>query len=125
MHGIYNRRKFIKASGSILSMAALGTMTAGCSKKEKTEKTWPGFKYAMCNESMKDLTWAEQCKIVSDAGFKGIEIAAFTLVTESINDLDQAQRSQMVQVMKDHGLGMCWSALVVGAAAKRITLYGA
>ena len=111
MHGIYNRRKFIKASGSILSMAALGTMTAGCSKKEKTEKTWPGFKYAMCNESMKDLTWAEQCKIVSNAGFKGIEIAAFTLVNEGVNDLDQAQRSQMVQVMKDHGLecvGLHW-----------------
>ena len=44
------------------------------------DSRWNGFKYAMCNESMAELSWEEQCRIVAVAGYKGIEIAAFTFV---------------------------------------------
>jgi len=76
-----------------------------------TYSRWSGFKYAMCNESMAELSWAEQCRIVGSAGYKGIEIAAFTLVKEGVQEISQERRSQMVSVMKEAGLecaGLHW-----------------
>jgi D-psicose/D-tagatose/L-ribulose 3-epimerase len=82
-----------------------------CNKNEAVLDKRPGFKYAMCNESMAELSWAEQCRIVSDAGYEGIEIAAFTLVKEGVQEITPAGRKKMVSVMKDAGLecvGLHW-----------------
>lgn len=108
----YSRRDFIKASGSILGAGALGSSIFGCRKKEiPASSEWGGFNYAMCNESMSELSWAEQCQIVGDAGYKGIEIASFTLVKESVQEISPAERKRMVSVMKNNGLecaGLHW-----------------
>jgi len=107
----YSRRDFIKTSGSILGAAALSGLTLSCHKNEAVYGEWPGFKYAMCNESMAELSWAEQCRIVSDAGYEGIEIAAFTLVEEGVQEITMPRRKEMVSVMKDAGLecvGLHW-----------------
>ena len=79
-----SRRDFIKTSGSIIVGAALGGLTLSCHNKEVSPSEWSGFRYAMCNESMAELSWAQQCQIASNAGYKGIEIAAFTLVKEGV-----------------------------------------
>ena len=63
-------------------------------------RKWSGFKYAMCNESMAELSWAEQCRIIGDAGYQGVEIAAFTLVTEGVQEISPAKRREMVLTMK-------------------------
>lgn len=111
------RRKFIKTSIGTVSAAALGGLwTSGCAGESEPQKAvanaeWAGFKFAMCNECMMDLPWAEQCKIISDAGYTGVEIAAFTLVKESVNELNAAQRKELVTVMDDYGLenvGLHW-----------------
>ena len=76
-----------------------------------TDSKWSGFKYAMCNESMAELSWEEQCRIVKNAGYKGIEVAAFTFVKESVEEISPQKRKQMVSVMKDAGLecaGIHW-----------------
>ena len=107
----YSRRDFIKTSGSILGAAALGGLTLSCHKNEAVPHEWAGFKYAMCNESMAELSWAEQCRIVSDAGYRGIEIAAFTLVEEGVQEISPTGRKEMVSIMKDAGLecvGLHW-----------------
>jgi len=107
----YSRRDFIKASGSILGGATLSGLTLSCHKNEAVYGEWAGFKYAMCNESMAELSWAEQCRIISDAGYKGIEIAAFTLVKEGVQEIGPARRKEMVSIMKDAGLecvGLHW-----------------
>jgi len=107
----YNRRDFIRASGSILGAAALSGLTLSCHKNEAVHGEWAGFRYAMCNESMAGLSWAEQCRIVRDAGYAGIEIAAFTLVKEGVQEINPARRKEMVSVMKDAGLecvGLHW-----------------
>ena len=107
----YSRRDFIKTSGCILGGAALSGLTLSCHKNEAMPGKWAGFKYAMCNESMAELTWAEQCRIISDAGFRGIEIAAFTLVKEGVQEISPTGRKEMVSVMKDSGLecvGLHW-----------------
>ncbi len=75
------------------------------------DSKWSGFKYAMCNESMAELSWKEQCRIVKNAGYKGIEIAAFTLVREGVQEISPKKRNQMVSVMKEAGLecaGLHW-----------------
>ena len=110
------RREFIKASLGTVSVAALGSLGIHCGGQQQPQKAeaevqWQGFKFAMCNECMMDLPWAEQCKIISDAGYTGVEIAAFTLVQESVNELSPENRRELVQVMDDHGLeniGLHW-----------------
>ena len=107
----FSRRDLIKRSGSILSVAALSGLTLSCHKNVGVPGQWAGFKYAMCNESMAELSWAEQCRIVSDAGYEGIEIAAFTLVKEGVQEITPAGRKEMASVMKDAGLecvGLHW-----------------
>jgi len=107
----YNRRDFIKTSGSIISAAALSGLTLSCHKNKAASGEWSGFKYAMCNESMAELSWAEQCRIVSDAGYEGIEIAAFTLVKEGVQEITPSGRKKMVSIMKNAGLecaGLHW-----------------
>jgi sugar phosphate isomerase/epimerase len=137
---LIDRRKFIKATGGGLCAAALGGITAGCQVKGETafsrrrhgddptancgaksavrladkpqaDSDWPGFKYAMCNESMPELTWPEQCQIIGNAGYKGIEVAAFTLVKQGVQELTAAGRREMVSAMQDAGIecvGLHW-----------------
>jgi len=107
----YSRREFIKTSGSILGCAALSGLMPSCHKNEAVLGKRLGFKYAMCNESMAELNWAEQCRIISDAGYEGIEIAAFTLVKEGVQEISPPQRKEMVSVIQDAGLecvGLHW-----------------
>jgi len=70
-------------------------------------KNWIGFRYGMCNESMQGQSWAEQCRVVAEAGYKGIEVAPFSLVQEGVKDLTAENRREMVKVMKDQGLECC------------------
>ncbi len=103
-----DRRDFIKSSLGIAGGLALGGLAA-CSKSEN--KAWGGFNYAMCNESMRDLSWAKQCQIIGEAGFTGVEIAAFTLVQESVTELDAYRRKSLVADMNAAGIqcvGLHW-----------------
>jgi sugar phosphate isomerase/epimerase len=107
----HSRRDFIKVSAYLFGGAALGGTMLGCRGHEKTARKWGGFNYAMCNESMAGLSWAEQCKIVGDAGYRGIEVAAFTLVKEDVREIGPAKRKEMVSVMKRAGIecvGLHW-----------------
>jgi len=106
----FSRRDFIKTSGGILSGAAVGSIL-GCHAEREQRCQWSGFRYAMCNESMAKLSWTEQCRIIGDAGYQGVEIATFTLVEEGVHEISPARRKQMVSVMKDVGIecvGLHW-----------------
>ena len=106
-----SRRDFVRLSGAILGGAAVGGLLPGCQTNQTRAQAWGGFKYAMCNESMAELSWAEQCQIVGDAGYLGIEVAAFTLVKEGVREIGPARRKEMVSVMKGDGIecaGLHW-----------------
>ena len=106
-----SRRDFVKASGNILSGIALGGLTLSCHRNERMSRKWRGFKYAMCNESMAELGWAEQCQIIGEAGYQGVEIAAFTFVKEGVREIGPAKRKEMVSTMKSAGIecaGLHW-----------------
>ncbi len=69
------------------------------------------FRFAFCNESMQGMSWREQCELVGRAGYQGIEIAPFSLVQESIEELSPARRREMVRAMKTAGIecaGLHW-----------------
>lgn len=105
----YNRRKFLKTSGAALGLAALGGLPLACSQQSNAK--WGGFRYSMCNESLRDRSWAEQCAVVGQNGYKGIEIAAFTLVDKGVQEISPAQRQQMVRDAQNAGLqvaGLHW-----------------
>jgi D-psicose/D-tagatose/L-ribulose 3-epimerase len=107
----YNRRDFITTSGRLLGITALGEFTSGCKKKEVPASRARGFKYAMCNESMAKLNWTQQCQIVGNAGYKGIEIAAFTLVKQSVEEMTSRKLKEMISAMKNAGIecvGLHW-----------------
>jgi len=107
----YSRRGLIKAAGRVLGGAALGGTMLSCREHEKVAARWGGFNYAMCNESMAELIWPEQCQIAGDAGYRGIEVAAFTLVKENVQEIGPAKRKEMVSVMQRAGIecvGLHW-----------------
>jgi len=69
------------------------------------------FKYAFCNESMQGMNWAEQCELVAQSGYQGIEVAPFSLIKESVAELTAKGRHEMVQTMKNAGIecaGLHW-----------------
>jgi len=105
-----SRRDLIKTSAMTLGGTALASIL-GCRAGSGWRSQWSGFKYAMCNESMAELSWAEQCRIIGDAGYKGVEIAAFTLVKEGVHEIGSAGRKEMASVMKNSNLecvGLHW-----------------
>lgn len=106
-----SRRDFIKKSASVLGGAAFVGSTLSCHRNATMSHKWTGFKYAMCNESMAELSWAEQCQIIGNAGYQGVEIAAFTLVKEGVQEIGPAKRKEMVSTMGRAGIecvGLHW-----------------
>jgi len=106
------RRDFLKKSGILIGAGAMSGILSQCtSKKEPKTTAWEGFKYAMCNESMKELPWEKQCEIIANAGYKGVEIAPFTLVKQGVEEITPSQRKQMLNIIKMAGLkcaGLHW-----------------
>jgi sugar phosphate isomerase/epimerase len=104
----------MKASASILGGGVVAGLTSNCREREKAGSRWPGFKYAICNECMAadpQLSWPEQCQLAADTGYRGIEVAAFTLVKQGVQEITAAQRREMVSAMKDAGIecvGLHW-----------------
>ncbi|NLH17161.1 MAG: TIM barrel protein [Phycisphaerae bacterium] len=106
-----SRRDFLRTSSGLALSAAAGLSLAGCQESQRTAGGKVRYRYAMCNESMQSLPWAEQCTILADAGYAGIEIAPFTLVQEDIRELTSERRKEMVRAMKDCHLecaGLHW-----------------
>jgi len=103
------RRKFLKTSGLLLGAAALGKVPMHCG--QQSASGWDGFKYAMCNESMMDRPWADQCQVIADAGYTGVEIAPFTLVEKGVSELTASDRKNLLSEMQSRNLecvGLHW-----------------
>ena len=108
---IHTCRDFLKLSGAVVTASAFGGLIQSCAKQDAESKKWNGFKYAMCNESMRELPWEQQCEIIAAAGYKGVEIASFTLVKESVLELTPEDRKGLLKAIKDNGLqcdGLHW-----------------
>lgn len=127
----FNRRKFLR---KMLGVGALSGLVTGCAEDWRSSADTGGspeaarqasrkeaggeqttFQYAMCNEIVQDRSWAEQCELISKAGYTGVEIAPFTLVesrnAEGVQDIPASERQALLQTMQEKGLscvGLHW-----------------
>lgn len=68
------------------------------------------MKFAICHELYENVTWAEQCRLIADAGYTGIEVAPFTISTDLASVPDRVFDS-MKSEATEHGLeiiGLHW-----------------
>ena len=68
------------------------------------------MKFALCNEVLKELPFAEQCRIAAALGYDALEVAPFTLAADPMA-IDDAQARAFGRTALDHGLaisGLHW-----------------
>ncbi|MFN3690005.1 MAG: sugar phosphate isomerase/epimerase family protein [Fimbriimonadales bacterium] len=61
------------------------------------------IRYALCNEVLRHMRWADACALLSDAGYEGVELAPFTFA-ERVERLDAAARAEIRRTAAQHGL---------------------
>ena len=79
------------------------------------------MKFALCNEVLAPLPFAEQCRIAAALGYMGLEVAPYT-VCEDPAAMSDGQARALAQIAADHGLvitGLHW--LLVKPAGLSIT----
>lgn len=68
------------------------------------------MKFAICQELFESTPWKEQCRIIADAGYTGIEVAPFS-IADDLTTVRPDQLAEMKSVAADHGLqiiGLHW-----------------
>lgn len=68
------------------------------------------MRFALCNEVLQPLPFAQQCRLAADLGYDGLELAPFTLAADpmALGDRDAAG---LRRIAEDHGLridGLHW-----------------
>ena len=79
------------------------------------------MKFALCNEVLAPLLFAEQCRVAAALGYMGLEVAPYT-VCEDPATMSDGQARALAQIAADHGLaisGLHW--LLVKPAGLSIT----
>lgn len=64
-----------------------------------------GLRLALCNEVLRDATFAEQCRLAAAFGCTGLELAPFTLAADP-STLTTAEGARLRQVAAEHGLAI-------------------
>jgi sugar phosphate isomerase/epimerase len=68
------------------------------------------MRLGLCNEVIREMAWAEQCRFMAAVGYEGIELAPFT-VSDEPHRLPGAARAELRRVVQDAGLeilGLHW-----------------
>lgn len=68
------------------------------------------MKFAICQELFEETPWEEQCRIIAEAGYTGIEVAPFA-ISQDLATISEQQLQEMRSVAAAHGLeiiGLHW-----------------
>ncbi|MEZ6124416.1 MAG: sugar phosphate isomerase/epimerase family protein [Planctomycetaceae bacterium] len=68
------------------------------------------MKFAICQELFENISWDDQCRLIAEAGYTGIEVAPFTMAADVSAIPDQTLES-MKTTAAQHGLeiiGLHW-----------------
>lgn len=68
------------------------------------------MKFAICQELFEETPWEEQCRIIAEAGYTGIEVAPFA-IAQDLATVSEQQLQEMKSVAAAHGLeiiGLHW-----------------
>lgn len=76
--------------------------------RERAADSWAGMadRLALCNEVLAPWDFARQCAYASGLGYRGLEVAPFTLAEDPATITD-AQAAQWRRIADDHGLEIC------------------
>ena len=72
------------------------------------------MKFALCNEVLQPLPFAQQCALAAALGYDGLEVAPFTLAPDPI-EIGDAQAREFARIASDArhsrsaGCTGCWS----------------
>ena len=80
------------------------------------------MKFALCNEVVRDLPFAEQALLAARLGYDGLEVAPFTLDAEAPHRLPSQRRAELRRMAEDAGVpitGLHW--LLLAPAGLSIT----
>jgi len=64
------------------------------------------MKFALCNEVLQPLSFAQQCRLAADLGYDALEVAPFTLAGDPMT-LTDADAARFRRTAGDHGLAIC------------------
>ncbi len=68
------------------------------------------MKFAICQELFEDTAWEEQCRIISEAGYTGIEVAPFS-ISDDLASVSEAELLTLKNTANQFGLeiiGLHW-----------------
>ena len=68
------------------------------------------MKFAICQELYEGVAWAEQCRLIAEAGYGGIEVAPFSIAAD-LRSVSRGVFSRMREQAAEHGLeiiGLHW-----------------
>ena len=70
------------------------------------------MQFALCNEVLQPLPFAQQCQAAAALGYDGLEVAPFTLAADPM-DISDAQAAVFRRMAHDQGLQIfglhcCW-----------------
>ena len=102
------RREFVKTTAGVISAGTLAGYATSCARREE-KPAWK-MNLAICNEIMREWDFAKQCAFAGEVGYKGIEIASFTLA-DSVELISTSQRAEQRTAMRDAGIecvGLHW-----------------
>lgn len=105
----YSRRDFLRTSTTLLAAAALGG-TAGACRTLGEGPGEPRWRYAICNEIMEGWSWSRQCSYAAETGYRGLEVAPFTL-SDHVDNLSADQRAELRDTAREAGvpvIGLHW-----------------
>lgn len=105
-----NRRQLLTRAAKAAGLGAAMTVLPSISSRAEDAKMPSRFKYAMCNETFGDWPFEKAFALVAESGYKGIEIAPFT-IAEYVTDIPAKRRAEVRQLAEKNGLevvGLHW-----------------
>ncbi|MFN9040854.1 MAG: sugar phosphate isomerase/epimerase, partial [Planctomyces sp.] len=61
------------------------------------------MKFAICQELYEGVAWAEQCRLIAEAGYGGIEVAPFSIAAD-LRSVSRGVFSRMREQAAEHGV---------------------
>jgi sugar phosphate isomerase/epimerase len=107
-----NRRQLLTAAAKATGLGAAASLLPLPLGESRSEGGESGvkFKYAMCNETFGDWPFEKAFALVAECGYKGIEIAPFTMA-EYATDIPAQRRTEVRRLAEKNGLdvvGLHW-----------------
>ena len=105
-----NRRQLLKYATQAAGLGTAMTLLPRRDIRSEESKMPSPFKYAICNETFGDWPFEKAFALVAECGYRGIEIAPFT-IAQYVTEIPAGRRSEVRRQAEQAGLdvvGLHW-----------------